>query len=296
MVCTYISRMNVSEPNDMSVQPPYDDMDLSEIVTHVNRSTKRARDKLANDDVTLAFLDAGMSLATDLFSEAPDPADDEDARPTMKFLSSKQVLARAQRRSPQAAPTLAKFRDRWTAQRYFLADFIAYALTARHWSLHMALSQSAADLLNENENFVQAVHEVAFQDLLLVLDMPAYRFQLLAAASAAADPVAAEALKKMYATINKAWCSLYEQVFTRYGIKFRDGWSVEKFNLVMQSTAEGLGMRLLASTQEPILNRTSRTSILGDTALALFIAIVDTGDGHSVENLVLGSIANLRTK
>ena len=278
-------------PTDLSVIPPYADMDLSETVTHLNRSTRKARHRCANDQVTRAFLDAAMSLANDLFAgDASSEDDAEDSRPTMRFLAAKQVLARAEERSPEVVPTIGKFRNRWTAQRHFVADFIAYALTARHWSLHMAMSQSAADLLTNGANFVVAVHEVAYQDLLLVFEMPAYRFQLLAAASATSDTVAADALRNMYKTLNEAWCSLYTQVFNQYGIVFRPGWSIEKFNLVMQSTAEGLGLRLLANTDEEILDHEARTSILSDTALALFAAIVDAGDGRSVEDRVTDMI------
>lgn len=274
--------------NPLAIIPPYAELNLSDIVTHLNRATRKARNRCANDDVTRAFLDAAMSLTDDLFA-APkmsmDNEDGEESRPTMKFLAAKQVLARAQILTPSISPTIGKFRNRWTAQRFFVADFISYALMARHWSLHMALSDSAKSLLTEEKNFVSAVHEVAYQDLLLVLELPAYRFQLLAAASAKSDPVVSEALGHMYQTLNEAWCELYTAVFDHYGFRFRADWSIEQFNIVMQSTAEGLGLRLLADTGEPIVDHATRTSILGKTALALFVAFVDTGDGRSLEEM-----------
>lgn len=276
----------------LAVIPAYSDLDLSGIVTHINRATRKARERCANDEVTRAILDAAMSLAEDLFADPSGGADDdEETRSTMKFLAAKQVLARAQKLSPHVKPSIGQFRNRWTAQRFFVADFISYALMARHWSLHMALSQSAKRLLTDENNFIAAVHEVAFQDLLLVLDLPAYRFQLLAAASAKSDPVISEALKQMYSTLNEAWCDLYSAVFDHYGIRFRSDWSIQEFNIVMQSVAEGLGMRLLADTDEPILDHATRTSLLGKTALALFVAFVDTGVDTSLEKMVFGAMA-----
>jgi len=265
---------------------PYTDMDLSSVVTHINRSTKRARERCANDAVTRGFLNAAMALMEELFSGAATDKSGEDSRPTMKFLARNQVLAKAEELSPNMRLTIGQFRDRWANQQFFVADFIAYALMERHWSLHTALSERAKVLLTEKSDFIGSVHEVAYQDLMVVLELPAYRFQLVAAASAETDPIASDALCKMYDTLNATWCTLYDAVFTRYGLKFRPGCSMKQLNILLQSVAEGLGLRLLAGTDENIFDHGKRTSLLGTAALALLVAFVDPGDGRSFDELV----------
>lgn len=258
-----------------------DPSDLSDIVTNLARVTAKGRKKLANDPLTKAFLASALKLTEELFISPS--SDDEEVRPTMSYLSRPKVLAQTIINSPELMPTAGKFRDRWTAHQDFLADFISYALTARHWSLHIALSQSAETMLRSPEDFSSSVHRIAYEDLKLVLELPAYRFQLLAVASASSDSVASEALAKMYATLTEAWTALYSQVFLAHGIEFRPGVTLETFNIILQSTAEGLGMRLLSGVHEPILDHEQKRTILGTAALALYLAFVDAGDGLTVE-------------
>ena len=176
--------------------------DLSGIVTNLNRARARSRNKLANDELTRAFLDAALSLTVDLFSAPAKDADEE--RPTMSYLSKPKIVGRVERDNKRLAPTEAKFRDRWAAHQNFLADFISYALTARHWSLHIALAKRSEELLTSGQGFSKSVHEIAYEDLMLVLDLPVYRLQLLAVASSAADSVASKALSSMYETLAQA--------------------------------------------------------------------------------------------
>jgi len=275
------------------LDPSADQMDLSGIVTNLKRVRARSRMKLANDSLTRAFLDAALGLTEDLFS-APSVAGDEEVRPTMSYLSKPKILNKTQQNHPNLVPTEAKFRDRWAAHQHFLADFISYALTARHWSLQIALARRSEELLTSGADFSKAVHEVAYEDLKLVLDLPAYRFQLLAVASSAADTVASDALSSMYATLSDAWCKLYVRVFDHYGVRFRPGVSIEMFNIILQSTAEGLGMRLLAGVDEPILNHQEKSSLLGTAALALMLAFLDAGDGMTLEDLAEGALSRFQ--
>lgn len=271
----------------------FDDQDLSGIVTNLRRVRAASRNKLANDDLTRAFLDAALSLTEDLFSAASSDGD-EGVRPTMSYLSKPKVLAKAQQDHPHLIPTGAKFRDRWAAQQHFLADFISYALRARHWSLQIALAERSEVLLTSGTNFSKSVHELAYEDLKLVLDLPAYRFQLLAVASAEADTVASNALSSMYATLSEAWCKLYAHVFAHYGVRFRPGLTLEMFNIILQSTAEGMGMRLLSGVDEAILNHEEKSSLLGTAALALMLAFLDSNDDMTLEELAEVSLARFK--
>ncbi|WP_285243494.1 hypothetical protein [Pseudarthrobacter sp. fls2-241-R2A-127] len=274
--------MNYDTTNSDGIAVHYDDpRDLSDIVTNLARVTAKGRRKLANDPLTKAFLTSALKLTEELFISPS--SDDEEVRPTMSYLSRPKVLAQTITSAPELVPTAGKFRDRWSSHQDFLADFISYALTARHWSLHIALSQSAETMLSSPEDFSRSVHRIAYEDLKLVLELPAYRFQLLAVASASSDSVASEALAKMYSTLTDAWTALYSQVFLAHGIRFRPGVTLDTFNIILQSTAEGLGMRLLSGVHEPILDHEQKKTILGTAALALYLAFVDSGDGLTVE-------------
>lgn len=270
---------------------PAEHDDLSKILRHLNRTSEAGRRSVANSAATIAFLRAALDLTDELFSPQALPVESYAIpRPTLSYLSKPNVVKRAIRdfagdESHPDAPTESKFRDRWRSQSDFLADFTAYALIGRHWSLHLALSERARTILTTDPDaFSSMVHAVALEDLKLVLDLPAYRFQLLAAASAQADSVSAEALSRMYRTLSDAWCSLYQAVFDQYGVVFRPGVTVNTFNIILQATAEGLGMRLLAGTNEEIISPNSARSILGTTALALFVAFIETGDRISLED------------
>lgn len=281
-----------SEPSHHETAFDAGKIDLSGIVTNLNRTRARSRTKLANDELTRAFLDAALSLTEDLFSAPAKDADEE--RPTMSYLSKPKIIGRVRRDSMHLAPTEAKFRDRWAGHQNFLADFISYALTARHWSLHIALAKRSENLLTSGQDFSKSVHEIAYADLMLVLDLPAYRFQLLAVASSAADSVASKALSSMYETLAKAWAQLYVKVFDHYGVRFRPGVSVEAFNIILQSTAEGLGMRLVSGVNESILNHEDKSSLLGTAAMALMIGFLDFGDGMSIEELAEQALAQFK--
>ncbi|MFF2842459.1 hypothetical protein [Paenarthrobacter sp. NPDC057981] len=292
--------MQPDEDFERFTYPPFDPTaDLSHIVTNTKGRRASTRKRNANTKEVRAFLEAALELTSELF--APSPAarqlrdEDEDGRPTMSYLSRRKVVDRAQKMFPELVLTESIMRNRWDFQPDFLADFISYALTERHWSLQIALSESSAALLTGGRDFSGSVHRVAYEDLKLVLELPAYRFQLLAVASAQADSASAAALSRMYEHLSKTWTDLYAKVFNHYGLSFRPGITLQDFNIILQSTAEGLGMRLLSGVNEKILDDERRTSLLGTAALALFLGLVDLGDGLSLEQTVdtlLGSISN----
>lgn len=269
---------------DVSFDDP--NSDISHIVTNVYGLRARTRKQLANGAETRAFLNAALALTTELFEASPfdELSDDNDGlRPTMSYLSRDKVLKRAREMSPKLSLSKHMLRHRWRSQSDFVADFISYALAERHWSLGIALSQNASALLMSGVDFPQSVHRVAYEDLKRVLDTPTYRFQLLAVASAKADSASAEALSRMYKNLSQVWTRLYKEVFEHYGISLRRGITLDDFNIILQSTAEGLGMRLMSGVDEPILDPARKTSLLGTAALSMFLSLVDPGDGLTVE-------------
>ncbi|MGB9033622.1 MAG: hypothetical protein WCC45_03780 [Paeniglutamicibacter sp.] len=281
---------NKTPPDRSAHRSPGDDLDLydAKIVTKVSGRTALTRKRLANGRETRAFLDAALDLTTELFtpglSEQLLDADEEDARPVMSYLSRRKVLAKARSNCGENFPLSENMmRHRWSSHGDFLADFISYALADKHWSLQVALSHHAKDLLTSDDDFSRAVHRVAYEDLKLIMELPAYRFQLLAVATAQSDSASAVALNRMYKNLSQVWMTLYTQVFEHYGFRFRPGIGMQEFNILLQAMAEGLGLRLLSEVDEPVLDHETKTSLLGTAALALFMALVDPGDGLSLE-------------
>ena len=265
-----------------------DVVDLSETVTNLSRVKSKNRARLANSDLTRAFLNAALSLTDHVLGPgAEDPA--EVARQSLAYLSRPRIVGRAREACPELVPTEAKFRDRWAGQQDFLSDFVAYAIKAREGYLRRAIDAWADELVGSGGDFATAIHRVAFEGMSFIAEQPAYRLQLLLTASAEADPSAAEALRELYASMTAAWYGLYEQVVEHFGLRLRPGVRVQDLNIILQSLAEGIGLRVLAGVDEPLVNRARRTSVLGTAALALLSSVVDTGDG-----LELAESANAR--
>ena len=255
-----------------------DAVDLSETVTNLSRVKSKNRARLANSDLTRAFLGAALSLTDGV--RAPVGEDSaEAASQSLAYLSRPRVVGRAREEHPELVPTEAKFRDRWAGQQDFLSDFVAYALKAREGCLRRAIRAWADDLVDSGGDFPTAVQRVAFEGMPFLADQPAFRLQLLLTASADADPSAVEALRQLYGSMASSWLSLYEHVLERFGLHLRPDVPAREVAIMLESLAEGLGLRLLARLDEPLVDRERGTSLLGTAVLALLSSLVDTGDG-----------------
>src|SRR5579859_5524687 len=119
--------------------PAYGDVDLSGTVTNLRRIKAKNRARLANSELTRAFLNSGLALTREVFANGMgNPS--ESAPPTLAYLSGPRILSRTQEDYPELVPTEAKLRDRWAGHQDFLEDFVAYALYARHFSVRQALA------------------------------------------------------------------------------------------------------------------------------------------------------------
>ncbi|MEA5453627.1 hypothetical protein SPF06_02725 [Sinomonas sp. JGH33] len=260
----------------------FEEFDLSATLTKLNRVKAKNRARLANSELTRAFLNSALALSEFLFVEDADTVP-ESGPPTFDYLSRPRIVLRAQVEFPHLSPTVAKFRDRWPSHHDFLDDFIAYAmLTLQHSVQHALIAWSEA-LLGGGADFATAVHRVAYEGAHLILGLPAYRLRLLSVASASADHDVSDALKRMYASLADSWSDLYGRVAEVYGFTLRRGLSVQEFTIILQAVSEGLCVRLLAGLDEPLVNDETYESILGKAALALFVSLVDNGDGLTIE-------------
>jgi hypothetical protein len=213
------------------------ELDLADVVTRLNRVRIKNRIRLANSELTRAFLDSALALAEEAFGAAFVP---EESGPAAACLSRSKVLARTERDRPDLVPTEAKLRDRWTGQQAFLADFVAYALAVRQRAIRDAL---AAHSLDFPERLVDAV-----------VRLPAFRIQLFAIAVSSGDPAAASAVGRLYGAALSGWAELFE----RAGLPHRGEASVEDLALCLQATLEGLALQELAGVRPPSSGRAVR--------------------------------------
>lgn len=268
--------------------PERSEVDLSSTVTKLNRIKAKSRARLANSDLTRAFLEAALALTGEVFVEGVGGAG-ETSPPTLAYLSRPRILSRARAEHPELVPTEAKFRDRWAGHQDFLEDFVSYALYARYRSVCKTLAGWSNELIASSSDFASAVHRSAYEGARLILEMPAYRLQLLTIASAAGDPDVSVAVKRMYDSLTTAWFELFGEIAASFGFTLRPGVSPRTFAIIVHAVVEGIGVRLLAGLDEPLVDDERHESVLGTAVLALFVSLIENGDGLTIEEA-----ANLR--
>jgi hypothetical protein len=225
----------------------YSEMDLSAIVTHLSRVRAKNRARLANSDLTRAFLNSALALADEAF-HVSSSLHAADTAPSAAYLSQARALDRAKAEYPELVPTEAKFRDRWAGQQDFLADFVSYALGCRQRRMRWALQDCLRDLLESCPDFSTALYRFADEAAKLVVDLPGYRIQLFATASAASGPDVSAAIERMYKSFSATWMELYLILAASFGFQLRTGLNIDHVTVLLVSTIEGIGLRLLAGS------------------------------------------------
>lgn len=280
-------------------QPPDDD-DLSEVVTRVFGVRRITRRRLANDSRTKAILAAGMRLLDAQFAAPASESDSDEVQrryPFFQWLSRRKIAEEvaadqheggATDLDTSVESTIKLMERRWPAHDHFLQDFLNYAMRARHWSLHVALSQDARELLIQglrSGDFPTAVHEVAYEDLSIPMELPgSLRVQLLATVLAEREPEFREIVRELYGAVDIGWTALYTELFAERGWKLRPDVSFQDLNLMLSTAAEGMALRALIDPTGIIYEK-SRTSLLGKLALVIMLTCVDSGDGMGVEQI-----------
>ncbi len=283
--------------------PPH--ADLSDVVKRFSSVRKSTRKKLANDPKTAELLTAALRLIDKQFAMPEEDADDEARRyPFFQWLSRNKIAAEVAARSEglaeedqfdKIASTVKLMERRWTPHDRFIQDLLHYALSTRHWSLQVALSDDALSLLlaaMQSGDFAAAVHEVAYEDLVIPVEAPSpFRMELLAAVLSEREPELRDVLLEMYAVIDQSWTGLYQRLFEERGWKLRPGLTYRDINLMLATAAEGMALRALVDPTG-IIDTEAKTSLLGKLSLALLVSCLDPGDGLSLEDIVRSSTSN----
>lgn len=252
------------------------------------RGTEANRERLANHPDTHKLLEAGMRLIANELGvgtvSALRRSNKEADRPFFKWITLEGLIAEAARQDPEL--TIGKFRDRWPTRGDYIDDLMAYALWSHHWASHTAVADKAVGLLAGDHDFVDAIKQVAYDDLDVIMDDPAQRIAMIAAAVASQDETARAGRAELYAMVRDNWGVLYAATLKARGLQLRSDVSLHDLTNILTALAEGLTLRGIADSDTIVIDHTARDSLLGKAALVITAGCIDTGDGLTVEETV----------
>lgn len=250
----------------------------------MHRRNAVATSRLANHPLTRAYLEAGVRLPEREFA-AEVTGEERFLRP-LAGLTRETVIAEVAN-GPADLPrngTVGSFRDRWAYFPDYLSDLARYTVRVRSGSPAAELAEEATTALADDD-FVAAVHEVAYRNMLLAASSTALHFRFLAVTLAAQDQNVSEAMSTVYADITRTWRDMFDEVLAARGLTLRAGVSTEDLATILTALNEGLAFRVSNDPACGVRDDTRRRGLLGQAALALFAGCVDTGDGTGVEDL-----------
>jgi hypothetical protein len=255
------------------------------------RKTEVALRRLANDPATREYLEAGIRLMSAQFKEerhgnGDGGTEQSERRPFFDWLSQSMIVKEVSRGRLGLKGNVGTLRDRWPYHPHYIEDLLSYALWSRHYAMHVATAEESRDLLATAPDLVEAIHLVAYRDLCVLLDSPAFRVSLIAAATADRDVVVRRAITESYRLVGQSWSALYEATLTARGLRLRSGVTLADLTDILTALAEGIGMRMLADPDAQLVDHERQQSLLGKAALAIAAACIDTGDGKSLEELL----------
>lgn len=258
------------------------DIQLQAVLQHLNRNTQRGRDRAAADVATRSYLQAGLRLLSEAVSpKVGPPSVDPVSHPFVAWLSRSLIVNELANEPDPALPSRGSvngLRDRWDPHSNYITDLLLVALTADNWSA--AVSAGAGEHLHSLEDApIQVLaQEIAYQDLVALRRAAGFRVQLLASAMAQNEPVVMEPLARMYEQITHSWGPVYEAALAHHGLSLRRGVSVAMLSDLFAALAEGLALRMIATTSNHFMDPVTRTSHLGVGVLAMLSALSTHGD------------------
>ena len=266
------------------------DRDLSPVLRRLvtRRRTREAQRRLANDQLTREYLEAGLRLTAQQMTAQPGPeASDEvdDARPFFDWLSKNMVIDEVARSGVMMGSD-GSFRDRWEFRGDYIEDLIAYSLWARHATVSARIAIELLDLGTKSADFVHAIHLASYKSLIASMESAGFNVSIIGAATAARNDTARESTAETYRVVTESWHALYKATLEARGLQLRPGISLYEITWLLTAVADGLQLRLIADPRTKLIDHDRRESLLGKAVLAVIAACVDSGDGLSLEELV----------
>lgn len=276
---------------------PYN-QDLSKVLRGLKRRALKSRARQANDPVTAAYLCAAVRLiqrhlgpgTSRELADVQDP--DSIARPLLSFLSQRAVSAEVAHNPPpfHRMGSQRTMRDRWEPHSHFIADVLRFCLWAWHYpAQHTDEAADARDEVIRGPDPVRGLHRLCYWDLTRMLDTPAFRLGVVAAAAAEGDPVVSETISGRHRENSLLWKHFYEEILQARGLRVRAGVTLDDCVILLGAVADGLALRALADPAAPVIDRARRRTLLGTAALALMAGCLeraDHGEGRPLDEAV----------
>lgn len=266
-------------------------LDLRDLLSEVYDA-----DKLANNPRTVEFLEAGERLLhRDLARQADLPVQDGERPPfeeVLAWLSRRRVVAEAVRASKpervgrSTEPTEAAFRYRWHSQAGYLRDLVIWALSSRMGRpLQIEYADSLIDRVRRSElSLADAIGEIAAKEVADLTADPAFRLQMVFQATLAHDPHVANALHRIDDANVRAWAEFTKRSFDKLNLKLRPALDFDQIGCALHAAGQGVLFRAILPAQAS-RKLPDPAHLLKHTAMALVLASVDPGDGHTLEQL-----------
>lgn len=264
--------------------------DMSQVLRQLDRRTPIARERLANDPVTAAYIAAAMRLIKRHLGPDPErtPVDSEDEsslkRPLLSFLSQRAVVAEVAN-NPDPLPrrgSISTLRSTWKSHSDFIADVLRFALwelqspSALHYDDEIA---TRAEQLIEGPDFVEAVHGISYWNHTAVLNSPVFRLLLLAAATCDGDSLIQKAVDEHWrGNLDKRWKQVYIDVLRARDLRLRPGLTLDDVADFIAALGDGMTLRALADPSFSHIDRENQRCRLGTAILTLLLGCLeDTG-------------------
>jgi len=265
---------------------PYN-LDLSEVLHHLNRSTSDRRARLANDPVTASYLCAGKRLLDQHMGPGRhcECTAHHESHNLLSFMSQRNVvdaLSGIEGRFPKpSGDGMPMLRDRWPVHKGFIADLISFVVWKENYRPgYQQYRESVTTRLVFDADFVRAVQETAYWHTAEGVKLPSVRLSLALMAAAEGDPDIAEAISTAYRDYLGSWRGLYEDVMQARGLRLRAGLTIDDLANALSVTTDGIILRAIGDPAVSVLDHEQQRSLMGTVALAILNSFLERDDDH----------------
>lgn len=262
---------------------PYD-QDLSGVLGNLNRRTRWGRDRLANDQVTAAFLLAGMNLLAR--HTGPGARQRVDSERLLLGSLSQRKVAEEFARNPEPFTRygngLSMLRDRWSPHSAFVTDLIKFAMWKENYRPESR--QQRADTVKRlvhGPDFVGAVHDIAYQHTAEGVGLPSVRLGLALMTAAEGDEDVTRIITTLYADYLGSWKKVYEAVLRERHLRLRKGLTLDDLADALSVATDGMILRAIGDPGARVVDHERRRSLMGTVALAVIHAFLEPDDDAS---------------
>ncbi len=132
---------------------------------------------------------------------------------------------------------------------------------------------------------------VIYSNLKSLIDNPVQRIMPIATVLVSGDKRSLEGRSRLYQKVSDQWTELFEATLAAHGIRLRPGIDVREAADILAALADGLAMRKTGDPTAPVINQAPGDSLLGRAAMMMLLAVMDTGDGQSLEDALRDATA-----